>query len=174
MNDDLKYPIGPFELEGALAATDRRQRIETIANLPAEMRKSVAGLENGKLDEPYRPGGWSIRQLVHHVADSHINSYCRFKLALTEETPTIRAYDQDQWAELPDSKAGIESSLTIIDGLHDRWAGLLGSMDDSDFAKELDHPESGNWNLDSMLALYDWHSRHHTAHITSLRSRKNW
>lgn len=174
MDSELRYPIGEFDLDASLAGSSREQRIETIVKLPGEIRAAVQGLGEEQLGEPYRPEGWSVRQLVHHVADSHINSYCRFKLTLTEDRPTIRAYDQDLWAELPDSGAGIESSLTLIEGLHRRWADLLNSMDGDDFERELDHPESGPWTLDAMLALYSWHSRHHTAHITSLRSRKNW
>lgn len=174
MDADLRYPVGPFDLDASLKDFSRGRRLETIAHLPEAVRAAVGGLDDDQLDEPYRPGGWTVRQLVHHLADSHINSYCRFKLALTEDRPTIRAYDQDLWAELPDSRTGINTSLDILDGLHSRWSGLLRSMDDSDFAKELNHPESGIWTLDSMLALYDWHSRHHTAHITSLRVRKDW
>lgn len=174
MDADLKFPIGNFDLEKSIAERDRRTRIGAIEELPTALSKAAGSLDTEQLDTPYRPGGWTIRQVVHHLADSHINSYCRFKLALTEERPTIRAYFEDRWAELPDKSADIELSLRILSGLHARWGKLLRSMNDEDYRRKLDHPESGSWDLDAMLALYDWHSRHHTAHITSLRDRMGW
>lgn len=174
MSEDLRFPIGEFDLESVLLEYDRPTRIDTITSLSGNLREAVAGLDNEQLDQPYRDGGWTVRQVVHHIADSHLNSYCRFKLALTEEKPTIRAYDEKLWAELPDNNGGIATSLTIIDGLHARWGSLLRAMSSDDFERELEHPESGSWNLDGMLALYAWHSRHHTAHITALRERKSW
>jgi hypothetical protein len=134
----------------------------------------VGGLDDSQLDTPYRDGGWTVRQVVHHVADSHANSYVRFKLALTEDWPTIKGYDEAAWANLADSGLPIEVSLTMIEALHGRWVGLLESLSDDDFQKGFAHPEMGRQNLARALALYDWHSRHHTAHITSLRVRQGW
>ncbi|NNE68381.1 MAG: putative metal-dependent hydrolase [Pyrinomonadaceae bacterium] len=171
---DPRFPIGDFDLDVALRAKKREEMIETIRDLPSAIESAVEGLSEAQLDEPYRDGGWTIRQVVHHVADSHINSFSRFKLALTEDLPTIRAYFEDKWAELPDSKGSVGNSLDIIRGVHARWAEMLSSMDESDFSRRLNHPETGEWDLKGMLALYDWHSRHHTAHITSLRKRKGW
>jgi uncharacterized damage-inducible protein DinB len=169
---DLRYPVGKFDPD--LAAT-RSEHIKTIAETPAKLSAAVAGLSDEQLDTPYRPEGWTLRQTVHHVADSHINSLCRFKLALTEdEAPTIRPYYEDRWAELGDSKLPVEVSLAIVDGVHRRWVSLLESMSDEDYQREFIHPETGNWTLENVLALYAWHSRHHTAHITRLREREGW
>jgi len=135
----------------------------------------VEGLSDDQLETPYREGGWTVRQLIHHVADSHANSYVRFKLALTEEWPTIKLYDEAAWALLADSKATpVDVSLSLITALHTRWVALLESLTDADFHRGYNHPESGRQNLATALALYDWHSRHHTAHITRLRERMNW
>ncbi len=174
MNEDLRFPIGEFDLEKTLAESDRPTRIDTITSLPGKIKEAVMGLENEQLDQPYRPEGWTVRQVVHHIADSHLNSYCRFKLALTEDVPDVRVYDEKLWAELPDSTGAIGASLSIIEGLHARWGALLRSMSGEDFKRKLRHPESGFWDLDGMLALYSWHSIHHTAHITNLRERMNW
>ena len=172
MNNDPRFPVGKFDLD---AYADRGANLNTIAALPDKLRAAVAGLTEEQLDTPYREGGWTLRQTVHHVADSHINSYCRFKLALTEdEVPTIRPYYEDRWAELADSDLPVETSLAIVDGVHQRWAALLGSMSDEDFAREFKHPETGNWTLEKVLGLYAWHSLHHTAHITSTRERNSW
>lgn len=171
---DLSYPIGKFD-KTLIDAHRRSEYIQTITDLPVRMREAVSGLNEGQIDTPYRPGGWTVRQTVHHVADSHINSFIRFKLALTEdEIPTIRPYYEDRWAELADSKLPIDVSLGLIDGIHQRWASLLDSMSDDDFNKKFNHPETGEWTLDGALALYAWHSKHHTAHITGLRERRNW
>ncbi len=172
MDNDLRFPIGKFDRDDATMS--REDRIKTIRELPDAITEAVDGLDEEQLDTAYRPGGWSVRQVVHHLADSHINSFCRFKLALTEESPTIRAYFEDRWAELPDSKGPVESSLYVLRGVHARWTELVESMSDEDFRRKLEHPESGSWDLDGMLSLYDWHSRHHTAHVTSLRDRKGW
>jgi len=169
---DLRFPIGDFDL--ASVKTGVADHIRTIAKLPEQLKGAVDGLDQEQIDTPYRPDGWTVRQLVHHVADSHLNAYTRFKLALTEDSPTIRPYFEDKWAELADSKEPLEHSFKIIDGVHHRWAVLLGSLSEEDFQRPLLHPESGTWELSGMLALYDWHSRHHTAHITSLRQRKGW
>lgn len=171
MNEDLSYPIGKFD--PALAAS-RADNIQTIKDLPSQLANAVNNLSGEQLNTPYRPGGWTVRQTVHHVADSHLNSFTRFKLALTEDTPTIRPYYEDRWAELGDSKTPIELSLKIIEGLHARWTTLLESMSNEDFQKRLIHPESGEWTLEKLLAMYAWHGRHHTAHITKLRERNGW
>jgi hypothetical protein len=134
----------------------------------------VNGLSDAQIDTPYREGGWTVRQLVHHIFDSHANSYIRFKLALTEDWPTIKPYDEAAWARLADSRGPIDGSLTLIDGLHGRWVALLESMAEEDFQKGFVHPERGRQKLGTTLALYDWHSRHHTAHITGLRTRQGW
>ncbi len=174
MSDDLRFPIGKFDSDIEVDNDLRNSFIKTIEDLPTDISKAVEGLDDEQLDTRYRPEGWTIRQVVHHVADSHLNSYCRFKLALTEEFPTIRGYDEASWAELPDSEMPVQVSLNIIEGIHMRWAKLLRSMSQKDFERELNHPESGIWNLEKMLGLYDWHSKHHTAHITDLRKRNNW
>ena len=169
---DLRFPIGKFDLA---AYSSREENINTLANLPANLTNAVAGLSEEQLDTPYRPEGWTLRQTVHHVADSHINTLCRFKLALTEdEAPTIRPYYEERWAELPDSKLRVGVSLAIVDGVHTRLVEILRGMNDADFAREFVHPETGNWTLEKALALYAWHSRHHTAHITSTRERHGW
>jgi uncharacterized damage-inducible protein DinB len=172
---DPRFPIGKYERRDELTTAERNALIDTIAAAPARMRDAVRGLSEEKLDTPYREGGWTVRQVVHHVPDSHLNSYCRFKLALTESTPTIRAYDEAAWAELPDSRiTPIETSLTLLDSLHDRWTRLLRSMTEADFRRKLVHPENGEMTLDTMVGLYAWHSRHHVAHITSLRELRNF
>lgn len=169
---DPHFPIGKFN---AAAYASREENIKTIADLPANIRAAVAGLTDEQLDTPYRPEGWTLRQTVHHIADSHINSFCRFKLALTEdEAPTIRPYYEDRWAELADSKLPVEVSLAIIDGVHSRWAKLLQNMSDADFESEFIHPETGNWKLEKVLGLYAWHSLHHMTHITGTRERNGW
>ncbi|MEJ7846960.1 MAG: YfiT family bacillithiol transferase [Pyrinomonadaceae bacterium] len=162
MNEDLSYPIGKFNQS---TATSRADNIQTISDLPSNLANAVSRLSEHQLDTPYRPEGWTVRQTVHHVADSHLNSFIRFKLALTENSPTIRPYYEERWAELDDSKMPVETSLKIIDGLHARWTQLLQSMSDTDFERRLIHPETGEWTLEKLLALYAWHSRHHTAHI---------
>ena len=171
MEQDPRYPVGKFDPANYPSRSDN---IAIIAGLPANLAKAVNRLNDEQLDTPYREGGWTLRQTVHHVADSHINSICRFKLALTEDVPMIRPYEESLWAELADSKMPVDASLKLIDGLHARWAAMLESMSDDDFERKLKHPESGEWTLDKMLALYAWHSRHHTAHITTTRERHGW
>ncbi|MCU1229103.1 MAG: metal-dependent hydrolase [Acidobacteria bacterium] len=172
---DPRFPIGKYERRDELTTAERNALIDTIAAAPARMRDAVRGLSEEQLDTPYREGGWTVRQVIHHVPDSHLNSYCRFKLALTESTPTIRPYDEAAWAELPDSRiTPIETSLTLLDSLHDRWTRLLRSMTEADFRRKLVHPENGEMTLDTMVGLYAWHSRHHVAHITSLRELRNF
>lgn len=174
MSEDLRFPIGEFSSDFESTGALRQSFIQTIEELPNKLRKAIEGLTDGQLDTRYRPDGWTVRQVVHHLADSHLNSFCRFKLAMTEDCPTIRAFREDRWAELPDSQLPVDPSLKIIEGVHARWAAMLNSMDSEDFARTLDHPESGEWNLDKFLGLYDWHSKHHTAHITRLRERNGW
>jgi len=176
---DLSYPIGKFA--GTLDATtvvDPDILIEAVAAIaaaPERYRSAVAGLDDRQLDTPYRPNGWTVRQVVHHLADSHANAYIRFRLAVTEDSPVIKPYDQAKWAELPDAKtlpAGV--SLGLLDGLHERWAALLRSFSGADFARTLQHPELGVLRLDQYVAMYAWHSRHHYAHIAGLRERMGW
>ena len=172
---DLRYPIGKFERPERLTESERRAAIQQIEQAPARLRAAVAGLNDQQLDTPYRPGGWTIRQTIHHVADSHMNAFSRFKLALTEDVPTIKPYLEARWAELADSKAPIAPSLALLDGLHQRWLALLHSLAPADWSREYLHPEHNKKiSLDQTLALYSWHGRHHTAHITSLRERNSW
>jgi uncharacterized damage-inducible protein DinB len=172
--DALRYPIGPFHPPATATSDTRAAQIKTQRELPVQLAAAVRGLNDTQLDTPYRDGGWTVRQLVHHVADSHMNSYVRFKLALTEDWPTIKPYDEAAWAGLPDSQKPISSSLQLIAALHERWVDLLEAMTDGDFQKGFNHPERGRQNLATTLALYDWHARHHTAHITVLRARQGW
>ena len=161
---DLRYPIGRFEYRGESTDEQRREFIDRIEKTPARLRATVAGLSDEQLDTPYRPGGWTIRQLVHHVADSHLNSYCRFRLTLTEDSPSIKGYDQNLWAELSDSHtAPVEVSLALLDALHRRWVMLLRGMTAADYARTFHHSEQGLVTLDRTLALYAWHGDHHTA-----------
>ena len=175
MTNDLRYPIGEFDRNYEVSPAARAARIQIIKDLPSAVADAVAGLNEGQLDTEYRPEGWTVRQTVHHIADSHSNSLTRFKLALTEdEPPTIRPYYEERWAELADSKLPVDVSLRMIEAIHTRWAALLESMTDDDFKREFIHPETGNWPLEGALALYAWHSQHHTAHITRLREREGW
>jgi hypothetical protein len=175
---DLRYPVGQFQWTKPAteeqSANDRAQYIDVLAKLPAQMRGAVQGLTPEQLETPYRPDGWTVRQVVHHVPDSHMNAYVRFKLALTEEEPPIKPYDQAAWANLADSSMPVEVSLQLLAALHSRWVDLLSAMRASDFGRTLYHPEQGVVTLDRMLALYAWHSAHHLAHITSLRERMGW
>ena len=174
MEADLRYPVGKPERPEKLSGAQRREMVQMISEAPAKLRAAVAGLNPQQLDTPYRPDGWTVRQVVHHLADSHMNAYVRFKLALTENEPTIKPYAEDAWAKLADSKGAIEPSLTLMDSLHQRWIALLNSMSPADFAKKFKHPESGEQTLDRAVAIYSWHGRHHVAHITSLRERNGW
>ena len=174
MNEDLSYPVGKFDRRSEFTPESKQRLSGDIGELPNKIKAAIENLTDEQLDTPYRPGGWTVRQTVHHVADSHFNALIRFKLALTEDAPTIRPYYEDRWAELADSFLPIESSLQIIDGLHARWTTLLNRMSDDDFHRKLHHPDSGEWTLLQMLGLYSWHGRHHTAHITQLRERNGW
>ena len=173
---DLQYPIGKFQLEDDNLNDDERSRlISQIAEAPARLREAVKDLSEDQLDTPYRPGGWTVRQVVHHVPDSHLNSYIRFKLALTEDEPTIKPYDEAQWAMLNDSRdTPVEVSLALLESLHERWVVLLKSLSPADYARKFRHPELGVVSLNKSIALYAWHGRHHVAHITSLRERMGW
>jgi hypothetical protein len=162
---DLRYPIGPFQYQGESTEEQRPELIDRIEKTPFRLREAVEGLSESQLDTPYRPGGWTVRQVVHHLADSHMNSFCRFRVALTEDTPSIKGYDQDAWAELSDSRtAPVEVSLALLEALHRRWVLLLRSMTPADFARTLLHSELGPIALDRLLALYAWHGEHHCAH----------
>lgn len=173
--DDLRYPIGRFRAPASSNAEDRAAQIDTLRRLPERLREAVNGLSDSQLDTPYRDGGWTVRQLVHHIADSHANSYVRFKLALTEDWPTIKPYDEAAWAELPEARTmPTAPSLNWIEAMHARWVAMLESMPDQGFERGFHHPERGPQKLATTLALYDWHSRHHTAHITNLRARMEW
>jgi hypothetical protein len=169
---DLSYPIGRFDPLAPIAASMRAPAIDAIGELPVRIRAAVDALTEAQLDLPYRPGGWTVRQLVHHVADSHMNGYIRLKLALTEDVPTIKAYEQDDWVRLPDSRLPLDVSLAILDGVHTRWATIWRSLASEQFARTFRHPELGMRSLDTHLQHYAWHSRHHVAHIIGMRERE--
>jgi uncharacterized damage-inducible protein DinB len=175
VSEDLRYPIGKFVPPLEIAVRQRYTWISEIEILPAKLRKSIAKLDDEQLATPYREGGWTIRQVVHHLPDSHLNSYGRFRLALTEDSPTIKPYREDAWANLPDAKsAPVELSLNLLDALHGRWVILLRSMDEDQFRRVFEHPEVGQMSLGCALALYAWHGRHHLAHIENLCTRRGW
>ena len=174
MTVDLSYPVGRFDRNATRTAESRRAALDDLAGLPARMREAVHGLTDAQLDTPYRPGGWTVRQLVHHVADSHMNGLIRMKLALTEENPTIKPYDQEAWASLPDARLPIAVSLSILDAVHERWTTVNRSLADADFARTFVHPDLGPLTIDTHVHLYGWHSRHHVAHVTGLRQREAW
>lgn len=172
---DLSYPIGRFDFQQTVAPESIPALIQDLAAAPAAYRAAVAGLDDAQLDTPYRPGGWTVRQTVHHVGDSHMNSFMRCRLALTESEPTVRPYDQALWAELPDMRtAPVEVSLQLIDALHTRWVAMLRGLSPADFQRVFRHPENGLMRLDTNIALYAWHGKHHAAHITGLRERMGW
>ena len=175
MTTDLRYPIGRFERSTEFSDTSRAAAVAAIASAPAALRRSVHGLSNSQIDTPYRPEGWTVRQLVHHVADSHLNAYVRHRLALTEDNPTIKPYDENLWAELADAKsAPIESSLQMLEAMHERWVRSIKVMEAPHFSRTLNHPDRGPMTLDLMLELYAWHGKHHVAHVTELRKREGW
>lgn len=172
---DPCYPVGKFHFDEPQSEELKGKLIAEIAQTPASLRAAVKDLTPSQLDTPYREGGWTVRQLVHHVPDSHLNAYTRFKLALTEQEPTIKPYAEDRWAELADSKSTpIEVSLTLLDNLHDRWVRLLRSLGPEDWKRTFRHPELGLVSLEKNLAIYAWHGRHHVAHVTELRKRMAW
>jgi uncharacterized damage-inducible protein DinB len=172
---DLSYPIGRFDFSRPVPAEERSRLIGEIEAAPGWFADAVRGLSESQIDTPYRPDGWTVRQLVHHVADSHMTSYTRFRLALTEDAPAVKGYDQAKWAELADARTQpVGASLRILESLHPRWVALLRSMTDADFSRTFRHSELGPVRLDTNLALYAWHGKHHTAHITGLRARMGW
>ncbi len=172
---DLRYPIGDFQDPGPIADDQRSQWITDIAEAPARLRGAIQGLSPEQLDTPYRPGGWTVRQVIHHVPDSHMNAYVRFRLALTEANPTIKPYQEARWAELPDARTGpVDVSLQLLEAMHRRWVMLLQSLHGEDWQRTYQHPEMGQMALEKVLAMYAWHCRHHVAHITTLRQQKSW
>ncbi len=173
--EDLRYPIGRFALEGNISDEMRERFIKDIEDTPSSLKEAVKGLTTEQLDTPYRPGGWTVRQVVHHLPDSHLNAYTRFKWALTEDSPLIKTYEEARWAELQDSfNTPVEISLDLLTSLHARWIILLRSLDNAELSRTINHPDQGLINLDRMIALYSWHGRHHVAHITSLKERMDW
>ncbi|MGA0920004.1 MAG: YfiT family bacillithiol transferase [Gemmatimonadaceae bacterium] len=174
MTIDLAYPIGRFQRPAESTAGERAQRIAQIRDLPAELHGALLGLSEAQLDTPYRPGGWTVRQVVHHLADSHTNALTRLKLALTEENPTIRPYPEKAFADLADARLPLAPSLQMIEGVHARLVAVLEAMTPAQFARPYLHPANGPQIIDGMLALYAWHGRHHVAHITGLRARERW
>lgn len=171
----LKYPIGKFKLPETLTSESIPEAIATIKAFPAHIFTAVSPLSVAQLDTPYRPGGWTVRQLVNHCADSHMNAFIRFKLALTEENPTIKPYDEAAWAKMPDAELPIESSLVILKAVHFKWGLILDSMNTEDFKKTYFHPEKKrSQNLEEITLLYAWHSQHHLAHIQHLVLRESW
>lgn len=172
---DLRYPIGKFSYDKSLTEDQKRAFCDQIADAPHMLRAAVSGLSDAQLDTAYRPGGWTVRQVVHHVPESHMNSYIRFKLALTEDDPTIKPYAEDLWAQTADVKSTpIEVSLRMLDSLHDRWVRLLRALGPDEWRRTFRHPELGSVPLEKALALYAWHGRHHVAHITELHKRMSW
>jgi hypothetical protein len=175
MEPDLRYPIGDFQRPESITDAQRREFIDAIAEAPSRLSSAVAGLTPAQLDTPYRPGGWTVRQLTHHIPDSHMNAYVRFKLALTEDEPTIKPYEEARWAELADARTPpIGPSLALLENLHKRWVILLRSLTPSQWSRKFRHPDLGTLTLDQNLALYAWHCKHHVAHITALRERNGW
>ena len=172
--DDPRYPIGIFDFKQPVTIDRIRAAIEEIAQCPHALRTAVRGLDESKLDTPYRDGGWTVRQVVHHVPDSHMNAFIRVKLGLTEDHPTIKPYEQQLWAELPDAKGPIGVSLTLLDAVHERWVLLLRKLDEKSFQRAIHHPENGDMSLGLVTLHYAWHGKHHVGHITSLRTRMGW
>lgn len=171
---DERYPIGKFTPVQQLSTAERAAAIEQIAAAPANFRRAVTGLDDAQLDTPYRTGGWTVRQVAHHLPDSHMNAYMRFKWGLTEDTPAIKTYEEKDWAQTPETGAPIAFSLDLLTALHQRWVTLLRGMRPADFSRTIKHPDWGLPSLDFLVAQYAWHGRHHTAHVTSLRQRKGW
>jgi len=174
MEADLRYPIGKYRRPGELTNDQRREAISDIEQAPARLASVVKNLKPEQLDTPYRPGGWTVRQVVHHLPDSHMNAFIRLRLALTENNPTIKTYEESEWAKLADAKAPIAVSQTLLDALHERWDITWRSLKETDFARPVIHPDSGQKNIDWLLFIYEWHGKHHTAHITHLRKQKSW
>ncbi len=172
---DLRYPIGPFKFDGQPSEQQIKQFISDIEQAPSRLRAALDGLSEPQLETPYRPGGWTVRQVAHHLPESHMNGYVRMKLALTEENPTIKPYDEARWAETPDVRGTpIATSLTLLEALHQRWVTLLKALGPAELARVFSHPESGQWTIGRYVASYAWHGKHHVTHITSLRQRMGW
>ena len=175
VDEDLRYPVGKYHPPAEIGADQRAEWIGQIEEMPRRLRAAVEGLSDAQLDTPYRPGGWTVRQVVHHVPDSHMNAFIRMKLALTEDVPAIKTYEEAEWAKLPDAtQTPVETSLTLVTALHERWVLLLRALTDEQWSRAFRHPEWGEMRLDQSLGLYAWHSRHHVAHITALREREGW
>jgi DinB superfamily len=174
MTDDLRYPIGKFA-RATVTPAERAVLIQQIAEAPARLAGAVAGLTDAQLDTPYRDGGWTVRQVVHHVPDSHLNAYIRCKLAITEVEPPFKTYEEARWAELPDVGAVSPAlSLILLETLHARWVALLQSLSEAEFARAGRHPQWGAMTVSDLVQMYAWHGRHHVAHITGLRARMRW
>jgi uncharacterized damage-inducible protein DinB len=173
-NVDPKYPVGRFVAPATITADERVNAIASLAELPEQLRNAVDGLSSAQLGTPYREGGWTVRQLVHHIADSHMNAFVRIRLALTEDWPTVKLFDEAAWAELHDAHAPVEWSLELIEALHARWVMLLQSLSEAQWQRGYDHPENGRMTVELAALVYAWHSRHHVAHITHLRAKENW
>lgn len=172
---DPRYPIGKYEMPSQITPQMRSSAIQEIASTPEKVRTAVKGLSDAQLDTPYRAGGWTVRQVVHHIPDSHMNAYIRWRLALTENEPTIKPYEESAWAKLEDAAhAPVEVSLRLLETLHERWVRMLHSVQPQEFSRTFRHPDHGVRTLDWMLFLYAWHGQHHTAHITELRKQKGW
>lgn len=171
---DMKYPIWKFKFDDEITNSITQDWINEIEELPRLLRDAVKDLDNEQLDRPYRPGGWTVQQVIHHIADSHMNAYIRFKLALTEEKPVIKPYNETKWAELSDYKLPIDIALSLLEALHKRWTNLLRSLTPADMEKTFMHPDSGEVSVGKNIGIYAWHGRHHLAHITSLCNRKGW
>jgi uncharacterized damage-inducible protein DinB len=173
--DPIRYPIGKPQIEPNLTEERCRALIEQLAAVPEKVRAAVAGLDDARLDTPYREGGWTVRQLVHHLADAHLNAFGRFKLGLTEEAPAVKTFDENLWAETEDARrAPVELSLSLLEGVHGRWVALLRSLDAADFGRTVQHPDLGELSLSQLLQIYSWHGPHHVAHIAALRERMGW
>jgi uncharacterized damage-inducible protein DinB len=171
---DLRYPIGRFDAPEVLNQDERTGAIATLAELPEQLRNAVDGLSSSQLSTPYREGGWTVRQVVHHVADSHMNAFVRVRLALTEDWPVVKTYDEAAWSRLHDAAAPVEWSLELVESLHARWVMLLQSLDEQQWKRGYRHPEDGEVTVELATLIYAWHSRHHVAHIAHLRAREDW
>ena len=173
--DSLKYPIGDLKFPDKITADDIKKYEAEIRNLPQELTNAVAGLTDEQLDTPYREGGWTVRRLIHHIADSHLNGYIRVKLGLTEDNPLIKTYEQNDWVELPDTyNTPVSVSINLLEALHERWANLISELTPDQLARKLQHPENSYGKIEQVICVYAWHGKHHTAHITSLRKRMGW